>query len=234
MFISHFLKKAYFRVPKTGSSTQAFLLRLADVATEDDVVTSIAIGDFKSSNVGAVEERQRQHSSESRDVIQRMAMMPQHFTPQHAVDAKLITQEQMEEYQVFICCRNPLDRYLSAFKHKARRLPLVEDFRLEIEMDIDYGLLTRPTHDYVYCGGVMVADLLDFDKYKEETKRLLSAFGADIFPVIPRMNRASRSVVLNDTPTDAHYWTPTHKQKILDKFALDVELYEDMKAGAYK
>lgn len=231
MFIIPRLKKAYFRVPKTGSASQSFVLRMADVATEDDIVTGLPIGGFPGYNVPDYEQMRREGKEGLNELVKKMGGMPQHFTPQHAINAGLITQEQLEEYQVFICCRNPLDRYLSAFKHQDRKMPVASNFRDDIENNVDYKLLTRPTVNYAYCGGVMIADLLDFDDYEAETRRMLAAFGGDIFPIIPRMNNGNSGPLFNDTPNAEDYWTPALKEKIRTRFAADVELYESMKAG---
>lgn len=226
MIISHRLKFAYFRVPKTGSTTMEFLLRLADRLDQDDIMSAAMRGGFPAVNAPDFLLDKRLGRVQPGD----LPGLTMHLTPAQAVIDGYITQAQLEEYTVFVCCREPMDRYFSAFKHMYRRMPIRDQFVADIEAANDYGILTKPTVDYAYSNGVLVADLLDFDDYQLELKRMLAVVGADIFPVIPRMNLVV-GPLMNDTPTQADYWTPALRATILTKFAADKTLWDGMKAG---
>lgn len=233
MFISHKLKKALFRVPKTGSSTMAFVLRFANRTHPTDIATEMMLGGFKGSNTIDYRDMIRKGAGRTAvgKLIETRGGMPQHLTPQGAIDNGYITQEQVEEYQVFVCCRDPYQRRVSAFLHSHKRMPLIEDFRSDLETSREYGLLVRPTVDYAYCGGKMIADLLDFDDYVNETKRMLAAFGGDIFPLIPKMNVSNPNVFVNAVETKEDYWTEELKELIQERDADDFALWNLMKAS---
>lgn len=227
MIISHRLKFACFRVPKTGSTTMMFMLRMSDVWDENDILTAVGMGRFPPVNT-------RDYARELREgggpIIQQERGVFMHSTPEQAIEAGHITQEQLEEYHVFICCREPLARYMSAFRHRNRKIPDPVLFRDDIDNEVDYGLLTKPTVDYAYSNGVLVADCLDFADYAVEVKRLLAAVGVTFFPIIPRMNRQEQ-VLLNDIDPSTDYWTPSYEAVIEARFAEDFAFYDAFKAG---
>jgi len=232
MLISHRMKFAFFRVPKSGSTTMEFMLRMTDAFDKDDIVTGMQVGGFKQINTpdfGALIDK---------GLLGRGGVVDGHFVPadhmhldpSQAIEAEYITQAQLEEYTVFTCVRHPLKRYLSAFRHANRKIPDPGMFQTSIHKGAKFGLLTKPTHDYLYCNGVQVADPLDFEHYLPEIQRMLACVSDFTFPVIPKMN-ARHGPLMNDAPTDEHYWTPELKEKVCEVFAEDVLLYDSMKAG---
>ena len=60
MIISHRLKFAFFRVPKTGSTTMEFMLRLSDVFDQNDMLSASLQGGFPAVNVPDIESLRRQ------------------------------------------------------------------------------------------------------------------------------------------------------------------------------
>jgi len=189
-------------------------------------MTPVGAGGFKAANTPDYVQMILEGTSKARE--RRNNLM--HATPEDAIEFGYITQEQLEEYEVFICCREPLDRYMSAFRHINRRIPDPGIFKVEIEKEINYGLLTKPTTDYAYSNGVMIAELLDHGEFVEETRRMLAAFGSHVFPIIPQLNMR-RTVLLNGVNPLTDYWTPELQDRVKQRFAGDVTLHENMKAG---
>ena len=233
MLISHRMKFAFFRVPKSGSTTMEFMLRMTGRFDDDDIVTGMQVGGFRQTNTPDFGDMIRRGKLGVNGMVNGHFVPADHMhlDPSQAIEEGYITQEQLEEYAVFTCVRHPLKRYISAFKHSQRRMPAPHLFVMSIEeKGSDLGLLTKPTHDYIYCNGVQVSDPLDFEVYQPELRRLLSHVSDFSFPVIPKMN-GRRGPFMNDVPTDAHYWTPELKATVCEVFAKDVEIYDAMKAG---
>ena len=84
MIISHRHKFAFFRIPKTGSTTVAFMLRMCDVFGDDDVVTNAPVGGFPPINCDPTIRGEDGGTSP-------------HMTPQEAVAAGFIMVAQLQE-----------------------------------------------------------------------------------------------------------------------------------------
>lgn len=231
MIISHRNKFAYFRVPKTGSSGMSFMLRMLPVWNEEDIMTPVHNGGWPGYNVpkmpdGMTVNEERRLIPEQDRVINHM-----HLTPEMAIEAGYITQEQLEEYNVFIACREPCARYVSMFKHKYRRLPVVEQFVEGVDNGEDFHLLERRTTAYAYSNGVLVADVLDFSNYANEVRRMLATLSDLQFPIIPHINRRRVPAINGGLLTEDDYYTEALREKVREKFSGDVDLYNGMKAG---
>ena len=192
----------------------SFMLRLSDVWDENDIATGMRMGGFEILTLSPEVPRR----------VQRM-----HFTPEMAIQEGWITQEQLEEYNVFCTIREPGDRYISMYTHANRRIADKEKFRLNAANDFDYGLLEKRQKLYVYSNGVKVCDMLDFGNFEQETKRMLKTINGDFFPIIPKMNDRANNIPPNQ---DRSSFIDDATQAIIDvKFAEDIQLYNDMKAG---
>lgn len=93
MIISHRLKFAFFRVPKTGSSTASFVLKDCNIFDKNDLTSYAKTEEQRKLNYGW------------------------HTTPLQAITFNLITFEQLLEYNCFAFFRNPKDRFYSARNH---------------------------------------------------------------------------------------------------------------------
>lgn len=214
MIISHAKKFAFFRIPKTGSTTTEFMLRMTGAFTDPtDILTGIMVGGFTNKNI----------SSDSPPDIKLEPGRHLHLTPEAAVEHGYITQAQLEEYDCFATLREPLSRHLSIFFHAVRIAdPML--FRAGLENHTDYGLLERRSTKYFFSNGVPVCRPLDFDNIVPETRRLLALVGADTFPVIPNMNPARAQ--LPDGVTRDDYWDEGLIELARRKYAEDLVLYD--------
>lgn len=228
MIISHRLQFAFFRVPKTGSTTMEFLLRQSDVFDQNDVMTGVMVGDFPPFNTPDYDAIVQTEGNIR--INQSKQSLHMHLTPEEAISEGYITQAQLEQYSVFACVRNPVDRYVSAFRHSNRKFPDPSMFIVAVNANATFGILTRPTVEYVYSNGVRVCDVLDFDNFQTELRRMLATVGADIFPLIPSLN-VRRGPFMNANPTNESYWTPDLKTTMRENNTEDVALYNSMKAG---
>jgi hypothetical protein len=206
MYISHEHKCAFFRVPKTGSTTMMFMLCLTE-PNETDVITPQRLYGWDGQNIHA---------------DARINPTLHHMTPQDALENGYLTDEQIADYDLYCTLRDPFDRYISALCHADKMM----DYR---KMD-DYvsrvpewprAMLSRRQSEYFYVDGVQVATPLDFRKYKEETQRIVQRFGGPLFPVIPRLNPG------NSREKGVDYWSKENRAIIGERFKDDIELYNE-------
>lgn len=246
MIISHRHKFAFFRVPKTGSSTAMIMLRICGVFNDEDYATPVAglpntlpeaVVEKHRTNTRNLILQQRQQKANGAPVAEdeeslnlyvdaSMSSYLAHLTPQQALDDNLITMEQLREYRCYAYLRDPLDRQVSAYAHMLGSWALPEMFKQSVkDGKINFGLLNRPQADYFYVDGEQVVEPLNFKDYANELRRMISLVGGYHFERIPKLNNSAgrpKDTTLED------YYTPALKRKIREHFAVDTELFKQI------
>ena len=206
MIISHRKRFGFFRIPKTASTTTEFVLRKSGAVEHDDHASPMPAYGIPEQNMDTLNPRQRKWAI--------------HGTPQDAVDWGLLTEDQAQDYALFVFLRNPFDRYVSACAHK-RQEPLDESsFESLVRSGAPTGLVLKHQADYFTVNCVEVTTPLDYRRYQTETRRLLERAGGKTLPDIPRMNQSwARDKALG-------YYTARTRALIRERFSEDFSVYE--------
>lgn len=229
MIISHRRKLAYFRVPKTGSTTVSLMLRMCGGIGEDDIASSTPVGQFPTLNCKAPIP----------GMIDGNGTVGQHTTPQRALDKGLITMGQLREYRCIVFLRDPYERYLSGIMHSAGRHAQLKHIHLAINNTLpsaaggaykNKGLLAIPQADYYYVNGEIISEPFDFRDYVISTKRLIKLFGGIDFPIIPRMNAHQ---AWKTKWTVDEMWLDEHLKRFEATYEEDLRLYNTMRSGIW-
>lgn len=243
MIISHAKKFAFFRVPKTGSTTAEFMLRIGDGFDDAEIIATRGFGKLDNLNLPSDLEDRLATPEEARDMslankasgrpsfpesIPDTGLIPApnavHMTPTEAIGAGLITIEQLREYSCYAYLRDPYERYLSAFNFTIGRVGGMPDiFRDIVSRDVGMGLAARPQKDYFFVDGEQVVEPLDFSRYTEELKRVIAASGGYPFKNIPKLN--TRSGRLQGLTSNDYYDQPT-RQRVAVKCQEDIQFYQ--------
>lgn len=223
MILSPKNKFAFFRVPKTGSSTAAFFLNISRLPLEDDYTApmpAFGIGD------PIVLKKQ---DPKLEEII--------HATPEIAMRHGLVTMDQLREYECFGYVRDPYARLVSGLVHGMgpRTIPQLMESQLE---DIGYeGIVKRFTVlvskqvDYHFANGEQVLTPLLMSDYEANLRMMLKKFGGIDFPIIPHLN--SRQVARSHVPKSM-FITPILKSIVENHYAEDLELFNEVKRNAGK
>jgi hypothetical protein len=206
MIISHRLKFAFFRIPKTGSTTAELLLRLSGAFNEQDIMTSV-MGLPATSIPPSVKERldgrvrkalEEMGFRQDSDVFERqvrnsLATFLIHATPKDAIKFGLITREQLRDYRCFAYLRDPLERHLSAFTHSVGVTPSLDMYKQSVQAGnsryrTEGQILMRPAQMYFFIEDEQVLQPLLFDRFEEELRRLIRLVGGYEFQEIPHLN----------------------------------------------
>lgn len=246
MIISHRLKFAFFRVPKCGSTTSEFMLRLSNALDDDDIMTQ-CFGGFRMQNVPAelrdriVRRRQRIAGGNMR-MLEESGGQPEalpetgevtginvaHITPAEAIGQGMITIEQLREYKCYAFLREPLDRYVSAFIFGGGPLAVPEIMlKSVLKPEFNLGLVEREQWKWFFVDDEQVVDPLDFSRYADELKRIIVEIGGFPFTHIPRINPASGR--MNNVPND-EYYDEEGRTLITAKFTRDIAMWEENRA----
>ena len=222
MIISHRLKFAFFRVPKTGSTTMELLLRMTGAFDDRDIASPVIRYAVPGLGVGA------DRIPEPSPAAGRYVAAP-HVTPQECIDRGYITIEQLREYSCYAALRDPFDRAVSVFVHAHGRVPEMTKamFDRTIREGKDYKLLEKPQADYFHVDGEEVLAPVDFGNFVSALNGLLASVPGNTiaFPIIPNFNRSIGKEPEHNRANyvDAH---PELKAILTTKLAADVELYE--------
>jgi len=212
MIISHRLKFAFFRVPKTGTTTAQFFLRCSGAFDEEDILSGMGEHGFAPTD-GLL--------TEPRDIVTQA-----HYTPAQAVEHGLITLEQLREYKTVSFIRNPYDRQLSAYIHGVGIVCDPTYIKRLIKDAPRRGILQAQQSDWFYIDGELVVEPMLFNDYESHLRELLAYVGGIDFPIIPPMN--ARNAAKKEY-TMEEWMNPEFMAFIEDKYARDIELYEDTK-----
>lgn len=232
MILSHKHKFIYFRVPKSGSSTTQFMLRMASVWGEEDRMSgSVGGGVFPQQNWYSLTAARAHPEITVPEVYQR----GQHVTPKDLIDGGALTEDQLREYDCYGFMRDPYLRFVSGIGHQMKRAFNPVSFNrichkflsgqgiTEINRK-QLSLLTIPQYAYFEYKGEKVVNPLDFRDFETSVRFLLDRVGSIKFPAIPRMNARQG---WRDTFTYDDFWTEPTLQLFEGDYARDIELYKE-------
>lgn len=234
MIISYAKQFVFLRIPKTGTTTTQFLLRMANVWHEDDVLAAAQGGGvFPAQNYVNTTVARREGTL---DEIPEALRRGQHVTPKNIVEAGLLTAEQFREFDCYAFVRNPYERFLSGVTHAQRRYINPRTFDRVCKRilsgegitdvnRIRLNLLTIPQYPYLYLGDEMVVTPLDFRDFETHVRALLGEVGSDRSISIPRFNRRRGWTTMFDRND---FWTETTLQLFEGDYARDLALYQQL------
>lgn len=223
MIISHRLKFAFFRIPKTGSTTTEIILRMTGLFDENDFASHLQR--FRIPPINLPEFNP--------DMPPKDRPRDGHATPTDAIADGLITKAQLIEYDSYATLRDPLARSISVFAHAMGQPGLLapEGFKILTAEHRDFGILERPQTEYFLIDGDQVLTPLDFSDFVGSIRRMIVKLHAnpeavlptEMVPLIPNFNvtRGKDASVNKTTFIDAESRT------ILEaKHAGDLALFE--------
>lgn len=208
MIISHRHKFAFFRPPKTGTTTATFFLRICGAFDNNDIMSGMH-GNGLAPTTGL---NQEEYVDEA------------HYTPTQAITAGLITLEQLREYRSVAILRDPVKRQLSALIHQTGRFcdpSYISMWVKKYDGDLS-GILQRPQSEWFYVDGELILEPLLMDNYEDNLRNIIKHVGGIDFPLIPSMN--SRDVTRENYPM-SEWLTPEFIEFVEDKYADDITLY---------
>lgn len=227
MIISHDKQFAFFRNPKTGSTTAAFLLRLSGAFTSADFCAPIN-GMTETLPESAKSSLRAMIAAGGRvtgDLDQAVTGYSAHLTPQQAIDHGLITLEQLRAYDCYAFLREPMDRAISCYAHSFGRIAPPEHFKTvldHVEARGDRGVLWRDQSDYFMVDGEQVVTSLPYEDFEAGIRLMLTRVGGFQFPEIPSMNKSMGRRLF----TKQSYMTEPVLSALSPMVSRDVALYE--------
>lgn len=203
MIISHRLKFAFFRVPKTGSFTAETMIRLSNAFDKNDLLSPISgmpntiprnlfVPFYKDrftnfmKGEGAKDEKTFAKKASRAGTLSYLS----HITPADAVRFHFITKQQLKEYKCFAFLREPYDRHLSAYAYRMGVMLIPEQYKKAVKEHQFSGenLLFKPVTEYFFVDGEQVCEPLMFSDYANELRRCVAAVNGYNFAEIPRLN----------------------------------------------
>lgn len=217
MIISHRQKFAFFRPPKNGTTTATFFLRICGAFDEHDTLSGM----------------RPQGMAPSANLDQDEYVAEAHYTPKQAIDAGLITLDQLREYRSVAVLRNPVNRTLSALIHQSGRFCDPSYISLIVNnYEGDFSrLLEMRQSDWFYVDGELVLEPLLMDNYESHLREIINHVGGVDFPVLPTMNERSKT---RGYFTMEQWLTPEFLDFVHTNYADDISLYNTIKAGERK
>jgi hypothetical protein len=158
MIISHRNKFAFFANPKTGSKAAGIMLRMAGIFDENDILI-----------------KQRFAGTRTADLClpaYNADGVPDHVTPEGAIERGFITLEQLKEYNCFTFLRDPENRYY------ASRVAMMMNRWGEISNGLPLEKPHRPQYEYFLVDGEQVVTPLDFGDYNTGIKHMYDVLNA--------------------------------------------------------
>ena len=182
MIISHSKGVAFWKIPRTGSSTVEMLLRLtAGLDTGQDVMAETHF--FPTAyNFDTMPDRHDGAPGRRRA----------HITPQTAIDRGFITQSQYDAYDNFCMIRDPVAKFISLYALAfPRRAFVPTDIWADIRGRDPGSALFRSQSEYLTLGNITP---LPFSSYEQSVHTILTAFGAPIPDAIPKITRTNHTL----------------------------------------
>lgn len=158
MIISHRKKFAFFANPKTGSKAAGIMLRMAGVFDNDDLLI-----------------KQRFVGTRTADLAlptHNLEGVPDHLTPEGAIEEGYITLEQLREYNCFAFLRDPEERYY------ASRIAMVMNRHGEVSNGQPLEKPHRSQFEYFLVNGEQVVTSLDFGSYNDGIRHMYDILDA--------------------------------------------------------
>ena len=213
MIISHEKEFAYFRSPKTGTTSAMFYLRSCGGLTDKDIVSGMPGFDLPPVNLPVPQFPARQA----------------HMTPATAVAEGLITVEQLKRYNSFCVIREPYDKMLSSFIHIVRRYCNPSSINSAINskdgeevLIKKAGLLFTQQANWFKVDGELVVQPLLMEDYEINLRGMIKLIGGVSPPVMPSLN-SRKETRYNHTEEE---WMTTDFVRFVDAhFQEDFELY---------
>ena len=209
MIICKSLNFAFFRAPKTGSTTTTFLLRLGRVWPEDAIMSYTPYGDFPEQNFISPITFMRDpltwkpeldpngNPITDQGIVYEYPYFA-HTTPQQMVDKGIITIDELKSMNAYSFVRNPIDRMLSAAVHVVGRhatprtilAMLDKQFptKLHPKKRRTMGMTSIPQADYLYVNGEMVIKPILSTPFRDAVDTLCDASGIPRYAHMPRLN----------------------------------------------
>ena len=217
MIISHRHKFAFFRPPKTGTTSAAFFLRICGAFDGDDTLS------------GMQEHGLKPSKNLSQDVVKYTTFA--HFTPKQAIDEGLITLDQLREYKSVAYIREPFKRTLSAIIHQTGRFCDPTYITGYIEHGQEYiaknTLLNRPQSAWFYVDGELILEPMLMDNHELHLRSMIDYVGGISFPMLPALNGRGNT---RSNYAMEEWLTPEFIAFVNDKYADDIVLYNQTKA----
>ena len=212
MIISHRHKFAYFRVPKTGSSTVETVLRMSGAFDSNDTCTEhVAIG-LPNHNIPDALAKKLAGTG-----------LLAHMTPASAIEYGLITEQQLLEYTCVATIRKPASRWRSILGHLGLRSPADSIKILESKAPLGEAVLEIPQSDYFIYKNQLVCEPLWFDQLDDEIKKLISKLGANPLDDVPKLNENKHKD--NNIPL-SEFIPERLRPKFKARFKEDLKLYK--------
>lgn len=229
MIISHRHKFAFFRIPKTGTTTAQVMLRMCGAFDDTDTMTP--------SNVGQLDPVNIPYGRDIDPIVSMDGLRSfNHVTPAVAIEYEMITLEQLREYDCYSFVRDPYKRHLSAICHllgrhvtpkQVHRLldNTLEGHEMHPKVARGIGLVGKPQVDYFFVDGEQVVEPLNFSNYQSELRRMIKRVGGIDFPLIPKFNART---AWHDAFTADEFWTDEYRERFAKTYADDIAFYNKM------
>lgn len=210
MIISHSKQFAFFRNPKTGSTTASFFLRISADFPEGDHLT--AMPGFGFGEQGGDEFI--------------------HCTPQKAIDKGYITLQQLRDYKTYAYVRDPHERLISGLIYTNGRhfspdlLGQLMDRKSEVDLRKRYSILLALQKDWFFVDGEQVVTPLKMGpQFVPNLRRMIDDVGGVQVPNIPPLN--SKGHIRKAYP-DSEWLTPRFNALVQELFAEDIAWYQGL------
>jgi hypothetical protein len=232
---------AFFRAPKTGSTTTTFLLRIGRVWPDDAIMSYTPYGEFDPQNF--VHPVTFFRSAEG-DPLVASDVPPDfpypyfaHTTAQQLVDKERLTMDEIRNMRAYSFIRHPYERVLSAAVHVVGRHAnpkTVKNMLTRVLQAVhpkqrrSLGMVAIPMADYLYVNGEIVVKPLLNSPFKDAVNFICDEGRVPRFANIPRLNArpAWKSVYAADD-----FWTDEIQEGFREIFAEDFRIYETLVAG---
>jgi len=225
MIISHKDKFAFFRVPKTGSSTAAMCLRMCGVFDDTLIASGTHITELPPLNMpDFVYEKLAEARTLNTRAKHQAQIIGQHWTPMQAINMGFMTMDQMREYNVYAFIREPKQRAISAFNFANGCGGAAAQMRVHVRKHHFWGIAGVSQCTYFKVDGEQVVEPLDFGDYDNELHRMVDVLGGNRFSEIPKVNRTVKAgdEKMND-------YLDSHAHKVLEAhYAEDYRIYNSM------
>ena len=163
MIISHRKKFAFFANPKTGSKAAGIMLRMSGEFDENDLLIKQPFAGTRTANICL-----RAHN---------LVGVPDHLTPEGAIEEGYITLEQLREYTCFAFLRDPEARY------NASRIAMVMNRHGVISNGRPLETAHRAQFEYFLVDGEQVVTPLDFGNYNAGIQQMYDTLDAKFMHV---------------------------------------------------